>query len=89
MAVALLLLAAAAQAAWVPSDIAAYIERRKACNHWGGEEPYGKARATEINRAMMKLNCGGLDADERMLLRRYRSTSAFLTRIRAAKDALL
>lgn len=89
MAVALLLLAPAAQAVWVPSDIAAYIERRKVCNHWGGEEPYDKPRAAEINRAMAKLRCGALDTDEKVLLRRYRSTPALLTRIRAAKDALL
>lgn len=88
-AVPLLLLATAARAAWVPSDIAAYTQRREACNHWGGEEPYDKARRAEINRAVAKLNCEALDADEKTLLRRYRSTPAWLNRIHAAKDALL
>jgi hypothetical protein len=89
IAAALLLLAPAARAAWSPPDIAAYVERREACNHWGGEEPYDKARLAEINRAVAKLNCGALDTDEKALLRRYRSTPALGKRIRAAKDALL
>jgi len=78
-----------AAAAWTPPDIAAYVERRKGCNHFGGEEGYDKARADEINRAAAKLNCNGLDADEKALLRRYRHAPAQLQEIRAAKDALL
>ncbi len=84
-----LFLAGAAQAAWTPPDIAAYVERRKGCNHFGGEEPYDKARAAQINRAVAKLDCRALEADEKALLRRYRSTPAFLKQIRAARDALL
>jgi hypothetical protein len=84
---ALLLLMGAA--AWTPPDIAAYVERRKGCNHFGGEEPYDKARLAEINRAVAKLNCNALETDEKALLRRYRSTPVFLQQIRAAKDALL
>jgi len=84
-----LLLAPAAQAAWVPQDIAAYVDRRKQCNHWGGEDGYDKARAAQINRAVAKLNCTTLDGDEKTLLRRYRSSPALLKQLRAAKDALL
>src|SRR5262245_51768937 len=78
----------AAAAAWTPPDIAAYAERRKGCNHFGGEEGYDKARRDQINRAVAQLNCNALDADEKALLRRYRSTPALLQQIRAAKDAL-
>lgn len=84
-----LLLTVTAEAAWTPPDIAAYVERRKGCNHFGGEEPYDKARGEEINRAVAKLNCGVLDGDEKALLRRYRHAPAQLQQIRAAKDALL
>ncbi len=84
-----LLLAPAAEAAWTPADIAAYSDRRKQCNHWGGEEGYDKARAAKINRAVVKLNCAALDVDEKLLLRRYRSSPALLQTIRAATDALL
>jgi hypothetical protein len=86
---ALLLMMGVAEAAWAPPDIAAYVERRKGCNHFGGEEAYDKARRDQINQAVSKLNCPALDADEKALLRRYRSTPAFLKQISAAKDALL
>lgn len=84
-----LLLSPAAMAAWVPQDIVAYAGRRKQCNHWGGEEGYDKARAAEINRAVAKLNCNALDDDEKLLLRRYRSSPGLLKQIKTAKDALL
>jgi hypothetical protein len=84
-----LLLAPAAMAAWTPPDIAAYVQRRTACNHWGGEEPYDKARAAEITKAMAKLNCATIEADEKTLRRRYRHAPAQLEQIRAARDALL
>jgi hypothetical protein len=85
----LLILVPGAQAAPGPRDIAAYVERRKACNHWAGEEGYDKARMAEINRAVAQQNCLALDADEKKLLRRYRHAPARLKQIRAAKDALL
>ena len=85
---ALLLVPVAAAAAWTPPDIVAYVQRRAGCNHWGGEEPYDKARAAEINKTMAKFSCNTLDADEKTLLRRYRSTPAFLQQIRAARQAL-
>ena len=84
-----LMLASTAAAAWTPSDIATYAERRKGCNHFGGEEPYDKARREEINRAVEKLNCRAIDSDEKALLRRYRHAPAQLKQISAAKDALL
>jgi len=84
-----LLLTSVVAAAWTPPDIAAYVERRKGCNHFGGEEPYDKARREEINRAVAKLSCNALDGDEKALLRRYRHAPAQLQQIRAAKDTLL
>jgi hypothetical protein len=83
-----LLLAPAAMAAWMPHDVAAYADRRKQCNHWGGEEGYDKARTAEINRAAAKLGCDALDADEKLLLRRYRSSPGLQQQIRSARDAL-
>jgi hypothetical protein len=89
VALALLLMTGTVQAAWTPPDIAAYVRRRMQCNHWAGEEPYDKARLGEINRAVAKLNCRALDADETALRRRYRHAPAQLGQIRAARDALL
>jgi hypothetical protein len=84
-----LTLTGAAAAVWTPPDIAAYVERRKGCNHFGGEEGYDKARREEINRAVSKLNCNAIDGDEKALLRRYRHAPPQLQQIHAAKDALL
>ncbi|MBV9548943.1 MAG: hypothetical protein JO256_04645 [Alphaproteobacteria bacterium] len=89
VALALLVWAGAAQAAWMPSDISAYVTRRKGCNHWSGEEPYDKARAAQISRAVTKLNCRVLDAEEKTLLHRYRHAAPQLKQIRAARGALL
>lgn len=88
LALALLLITSAVQAAWVPTDIAAYVQRRTQCNHWAGEEPYDQARRGQIARAMTKLHCTGLDADEKKLRRRYAHAPAQLQQIDAAKDAL-
>ena len=54
-----------------PREIGAYAERRAECEHWGGEEPYDKARAREIERAVRGLRCERLEADEKALLRKY------------------
>lgn len=81
--------------AWVSAgfatshDIASYIERRKACNHWLGEEGYDAARRAEINRHIRSLRCLVLDKQEKVLLHRYRHHPDITERIRAAHDALL
>jgi hypothetical protein len=40
-----------------------YVERKEGCNHFGGEEPYDKARAEEIKKAVEKLKCSSLDSE--------------------------
>ncbi|MBT2135156.1 hypothetical protein KK137_12525 [Croceibacterium sp. LX-88] len=35
-----------------PKGVAAFIERRAACNHLLGEEPYDRQRANELKRAL-------------------------------------
>ena len=54
-----------------PKDIGAYAERRAECEHWGGEEPYDKARGREIAAAVRALRCSRLEADERVLRKKY------------------
>jgi hypothetical protein len=68
----LLLGAGAAHTAWIPQDVANHLQRRQMCNHWAGEEPYDKARAAEIAKAVNGLRCTTLDGDEKKLRRRYR-----------------
>ncbi len=57
--------------AQAPREIGAYAERRAECEHWGGEEPYDKARLAQINRAVRDLRCERLDADRRALAWKY------------------
>jgi hypothetical protein len=55
----------------VPKDVASVIQRRVDCNHWTGEEPYDKARARKIDRAVKQLKCDALEGDEAQLRKRY------------------
>jgi hypothetical protein len=57
--------------AGLPKDVAAVLTRRVACNHWMGEEPYDKARAREIERAIRQNKCDSLAGDEAALRKRY------------------
>ena len=36
----------------MPEDIAFFIARTAECNHWAGEEPYDKDRASDIRNAV-------------------------------------
>lgn len=54
-----------------PAPVRAFIQRRDECEHWGGEEPYDKARRREIEAAVRDLRCTALDRDEAALKRRY------------------
>lgn len=55
----------------IPADAAAYVQRRIACDHWAGEDPYDAARARQIAAAAKSLRCDAIDADETRLRRKY------------------
>ena len=57
--------------AGLPKDAAAVVTRRVICDHWAGEEPYDKARAREIARAMRQNKCDSLERDEAEVRKRY------------------
>jgi hypothetical protein len=69
-----------------PKDVSAYVARKANCNHFLGEEPYDKARAAELNKAMRELKCSTLDRDEARLRRRYAKAPAMLKLIDEAAD---
>ncbi|MDQ6683601.1 MAG: hypothetical protein M3Z16_00600 [Pseudomonadota bacterium] len=54
----------------LPADVRSFLERREACDHWGGEEPYDKARAAEIARGVAR-DCRGTDRQLALLKQRY------------------
>ena len=56
-----------------PADVILFIDRYVECNHWGGEEPYDAERRKEILIAVTRLRCLQLDADEKVLLKKYQS----------------
>lgn len=59
-----------------PEDVATFIERRAACNHFLGEEPYDRNRAAELAKAVRALRCDRLSRDEQRLRRTYRHQPA-------------
>ncbi|HEX3971620.1 MAG TPA: hypothetical protein VHX19_09855 [Stellaceae bacterium] len=67
-----------------PQPVVVFIKRKVACDHWAGEEPYDKARATEIARAEQRLRCASVDQTDVALRHRYRPNSDVLK----ALDAL-
>ena len=54
-----------------PADVAAYMDRHMACWHFAGEEGYDDARHAEIGRAIERLGCATLPADEQALRRKH------------------
>jgi predicted lipoprotein len=62
--------AAAAIAADLPADVAAFVEERQHCDHFRGEDAYDEARAKEINAALDRY-CTGTDARLAKLKAKY------------------
>ena len=69
-----------------PKDVVALIERIAECNHWGGEEPYDKARAQEIAKAAEKAGCGRIDSDADALKKKYKTSKKVAEAIEQAKN---
>lgn len=61
-----------------PEDVASFIERRRICDHFRGEDPYSPDRRAEINRATEKY-CGGTDRELATLRVKYRDARAIGT----------
>ena len=77
----------AARVAGWPAPVRAFVKRRLECNHWGGEEPYSKARARQIAQAAQRAGCDRLDRDEARLRQRYRANAALPALLDAVRDA--
>ena len=71
--------------AGLPSDVAAYIGRARACLHWGGEEPYDAERASQIRMEVERLGCAQLESEERTLRRRHLDDPQALRALRKAR----
>ena len=69
-----------------PKDVARFISRVFLCGHWGGEEPYNKARAEQIRKAVKQLKCDQLERDEARLRHKYRNNPSVLKALDASKS---
>jgi hypothetical protein len=72
--------------AGLPPDAVAVVTRRAMCNHWAGEEPYDKARAREIARAVKQNKCNSLEGDEAAVRKRYAHHPKVIKALNDAQD---
>lgn len=70
----------------MPKQVKLFNKRQIECNHWAGEEPYNKERVKEINAAIRKQRCDGLEKDEKRLLEKYKTRPNVIDSINKAKE---
>lgn len=70
-----------------PKDVKMFVDRRMGCMHWSGEDGGGEpGRAREIQRALRKLRCAQLAADEARLRVRHINDTALLRTLTETGD---
>ena len=67
-------------AAELPMDMAAFVERRDACNHFRGEETYDAERAAFVEKKLIEL-CTGTDKELAQLKEKYACVSELLPKL--------
>lgn len=80
LGLSLLNLASAQAADPLPDDVARYVERREACDHWRGEDGYDAGRAAEILWAVCQ-SCPGSDDGLARLKKKYSANQAVQRRL--------
>jgi len=70
---------ALAQPQW-PADLARFIERRDACDHFRGEDPYDQERREFLNQKMTAL-CVGTDEELSRLKSKYRNDQRVVSKL--------
>lgn len=73
----------------MPPDVSEFIRRAVICNHWAGEEPYDDDRREQINRAVKRMGCLELDADQKALRSQYAGQGEVLKRISQSRKTPL
>lgn len=71
----------------LPAAVVAYLDRRRSCNHWSGEDASDAARGRQIAAAVKTLRCDAIEADETRLRRRYGRDPAVRKALDAAEHA--
>ena len=71
----------------LPKDVAAFIDRRTACNHFAGEFNGDRSqRDRDVTRTMNELRCGALERDEARLQRRHAKLPQVLKALADTRD---
>jgi hypothetical protein len=71
----------------LPKDVAAFIDRRTACNHFAGEFNGDRSqRDRDVTRTMNELRCGALERDEMRLQRRHAKLPQVLKALADTRD---
>lgn len=70
---------ALAQTPW-PEDVTRFVERRDACDHFRGEEPYDAARRKFLEQQTQKF-CAGTDRQLADLKKKYRGNTPVTTKL--------
>ena len=60
----------------LPVDVKRLVDRRAECHHWAGEEPYDKARARQIDKAMNRLKCDDIEKEVENMRAKYPTDAA-------------
>ncbi len=76
---------AAPAAPALPADVARFAERRAACDHLRGEEPYDPERAEFLDKAINE-NCNGTDKELRTLRKRYAKNPTIKAKLAKYED---
>ena len=64
----------------LPDDVLRFIERRDACDHFRGEDPYDAARRRFLEQQTRRF-CLGTDAELERLRQKYRNDTAVTARL--------
>jgi hypothetical protein len=87
IALAACALPAPTSARTLPADVAAFVQRRDACDHFRGEEPYDAARAAEL-RTKLAQTCKGTDKQLAALRRKYAANRRVMSRLSRYEDRI-
>jgi hypothetical protein len=80
IAIAISFASAAIGQAPLPEDVARFIERRDACDHFRGEEAYDAKRREFLEQQTLKL-CVGSDKQLAGLKKKYAGNKAVITKL--------
>ena len=63
-----------------PEDVTRFVERREACDHFRGEEPYDTERRKFLEQQALKF-CAGTDQQLAALKKKYEGDTAVTTKL--------